>query len=48
MVFNYYLMLIKLLQIGIPYHTILEMEEEEINYIIGTYMAIIEKQQENL
>jgi hypothetical protein len=44
---QYYLLLLKLLQIGIPYDNIKEMDEEEILYIIAASTAVEEKQNKN-
>lgn len=41
------LLLLELLKIGIPYETILEMDEEEVNRILGVHFAILQKQQED-
>ena len=44
---QYYLLLLKLLQIGVPYTSIKEMDKEEILYIIAANTAIEERQQKN-
>ena len=45
-VFDYYLELTTLLQIGIPYTSIIEMSDEEIEYILTMHRAISEIQEE--
>ena len=40
-------MQLELLKIGIPYHTLQQMEEEEINRILGLHFAILQKQRED-
>lgn len=47
-VYSHYLTILHLLQIGIPYETIMEMEDTEIDMILGISAAINEKQQEQL
>lgn len=47
-VYAHYFTLLQLLQIGIPYEAIMEMEDTEIDMILGISAAISEKQQERL
>ena len=42
-IYGHYIMLLQLLEIGIPYDSIYEMNETEINYILAAHAAIIEK-----
>jgi len=46
-VLNSNVMLLELLQLGIPYGTVMEMDEQEINELLGTHYAIEEKKAEN-
>ena len=37
----------RLLEIGIPYHDIFELEENDINIILGIQVALDEKRQQD-
>lgn len=39
-VFGHYLLLLKLLKMGIPYDTIMQMDEDEVYQILGVEAAI--------
>ena len=41
------MILLRLLEIGIPYDTVMELSEDEISNLLGVHQAILEKQQED-
>lgn len=45
-VYQHYITLFQLLEIGIPYTQIYEMDEDEVTYILATHAAINEKRNE--
>ncbi len=46
MIYNHYIMLLQLLEIGIPYDEIYQMDEQEVNYILAINAAIADKRNE--
>ena len=48
LVFNYWITVISLLKIGIPYNTILELSSQEMKMLIGVQNALTEHEQEEL
>ena len=46
-IYSHWMIVMRLLEIGIPYHDILELEEHEINIILGIQAAIDEKRQQD-
>ena len=47
MVYSYYIHLLHLMKIGIPYDSILSMDNDEINMIMGVDAAMSEMEHEN-
>ena len=46
-VVNYNVQLLELLKLGIPYDTVMELSEQEINELLGTHYAIEEYRAES-
>jgi len=44
--YSYYVTLLELLKVGIPYDAIMKMDEDEINMLLTFHTAILEIQQE--
>ncbi len=46
-VFSQTLQLLELLKIGIPYNTVMQLDDDEVSRILGVHYAIKQKQQED-